>query len=312
MTLGVFDGFLGHIQQVFYALIPLIAVALISHFFLSRMTREEVRRTAVGFIMTLVGLALFLQGVVVGFEPVGKFIGETIGKGNWAWTLIPLGLLFGTIAALAEPSVIVMAHTVDRVSAGSIPPRLFLPATAAAVGVAVAVAMARVLWGIPLLWILIPGYAIAFILSLIGPRRSSESPSMRAGTTGPVTSTFILAISLGAAGVIAGRSPVIESSAWWPLFSCSRSYRSQPSALYSPGGKAGSRWTGKLAVRRRGVTTAGLGRRPPAREEAWGHSTRRGTAARRRREQVSAMMVADPKRLDAVATPTSVVVAGLR
>lgn len=211
MTLGVFDGFLGHIQQVFYALIPLIAVALISHFFLSRMTREEVRRTAVGFIMTLVGLALFLQGVVVGFEPVGKFIGETIGKGNWAWTLIPLGLLFGTIAALAEPSVIVMAHTVDRVSAGSIPPRLFLPATAAAVGVAVAVAMARVLWGIPLLWILIPGYAIAFILSLIAPP-SFIGVAFDAGgvATGPVTSTFILAISLGAAGVIAGRSPVIE------------------------------------------------------------------------------------------------------
>lgn len=209
--MNVFDGFLGQLQQVFLALVPLIGVAAIAHFFLTRLSREEIRRTVVGFAMTLVGLALFLQGVVVGFEPVGKFIGETIGKGEWAWTLIPLGLVLGTIAALAEPSVIVMSHTVDRVSAGSIPPRLFLPATAGAVGIAVALAMARVLWGIPLLWILIPGYTLVFILSRIAPP-SFIGVAFDAGgvATGPVTATFILAISLGAADVIAGRSAVID------------------------------------------------------------------------------------------------------
>ena len=287
MTLGVFDGFLGHIQQVFYALIPLIAVALISHFFLSRMTREEVRRTAVGFIMTLVVLALFLQGVVVGFEPVGKVIGDTIGKGNWAWTLIPLGLLFGTIAALAEPSVIVMAHTVDRVSAGSIPPRLFLPATAAAVGVAVAVAMARVLWGIPLLWILIPGYAIAFILSLIAP--PSFMSRLRAGGLQQAVTSVYSGYFPGRSRCHLGRSPVIEvrQVALVFLFPV---YRSQPSALYSPGRqKAGSRFGGRKAgVRpKRRNRPGGLGRlahRP--KEEALGpgahpsgHRQRGGAAA---------------------------------
>lgn len=209
--MGVFDGFLGQVQQVFFALLPLIGVAIIAHFFFTRLSPEEVRRTVVGFIMTLVGLAFFLQGVIVGFEPVGKFIGETIAKGDWAWTLIPLGLILGTIAAIAEPSVIVMSHTVDRVSAGSIPPRLFLPATAGAVGIAVAVAMARVLWGIPLLWILIPGYAIVFLLSRIAPP-SFIGVAFDAGgvATGPVTATFILAISLGAADVLIGRSPVID------------------------------------------------------------------------------------------------------
>ena len=80
MTLGVFDGFLGHIQQVFYALIPLIAVALISHFFLSRMTREEVRRTAVGFIMTLVGLALFCKASSSASSPSASSLARRSAK----------------------------------------------------------------------------------------------------------------------------------------------------------------------------------------------------------------------------------------
>lgn len=209
--MGIFDGFLGELRQVFLALLPLIVVAVIAHFALVRFSSHERRRMILGFVMTWLGLGLFLQGVIVGFKPVGTFIGETIASGSVPWTLIPLGLVLGTIAALAEPSVLVMSHTVDRVSAGSIPPRIFLPATAIAVGVAIAVAMARALWGIPLLWILIPGYMIAFALTRIAPPAFIGVAFDAGGVaTGPVTATFILAISLGAAAVVPGRSAVID------------------------------------------------------------------------------------------------------
>lgn len=209
--MAIFDGFLDVAKDVLIALAPLIGAAIVSHFTVVRFERDEVRRLVVGTIMTWAGLTLFLQGVFVGFEPVGNHIGKAIASGSFSWTLVPLGLLLGTIAAAAEPSVIVMSHTVDRVSAGSIPRKVFIAATAGAVGIAVALAMGRVVWGIPLLWILIPGYAIVFLLTRYAPPAFTGVAFDAGGVaTGPITSTFILAISLGAAATLPGRSAIIE------------------------------------------------------------------------------------------------------
>lgn len=209
--MGVFDNFLSELRIVLFALMPMVIVGVVTHFTMLHFSRHERRRITIGFIMTWLGLGLFLQGVNVGFMPVGDAIGRTLAGGSITWVLIPLGLVLGTITALAEPSVLVMSATVDRVSAGSIPPRVFLPFIAVAVGIAVALAMARVIWGIPLLWILIPGYLIAFALTRIAPPAFTGIAFDSGGVaTGPVTSTFILAISLGAAATIPGRDPVVD------------------------------------------------------------------------------------------------------
>lgn len=209
--MGIFAGFDSILTEVLLALLPMILVAVVTHFSMLHLSPGERRKITVGFILTFVGLALFLQGVNVGFYPVGRTIGETLASHPSAWLLIPLGLVLGTIVALAEPSVLVMSDTVDRVSSGSIPPKLFLPTVAGAVGLIVALAMAKVLYGIPLLAILIPGYVVAFLLLQKAPPAFTGIAFDGGGVaTGPVTSTFILAISLGAAEVLPGRDVVSD------------------------------------------------------------------------------------------------------
>lgn len=209
--MGLLAGLGSVVAEVTLALLPLVLVAVIANFTFLNLSRRERRKIAVGFVITVAGLALFLHGVNIAFNPVGRVIGHTLAMHRFPWLLIPLGLWLGTITALAEPSVLVMADTVDRVSAGSIPPRLFLAATAGAVGVFVALAMAKVLWGWPLLWILVPGYVLAFILVRLAPPAFTGLAFDGGGVaTGPVTSTFMLAISLGIAEAVPGRDIVSD------------------------------------------------------------------------------------------------------
>lgn len=112
---------------------------------------------------------------------------------------------------MAEPTVHVMIDQVDNVTSGSIPGPVILYCIAIGVAVSVALAMARIIYGIPLAYILIPGYILAFFLM----RYTSEqfiSISFDSGVvaTGPMTVSFIMALAIGVATAIEGRDPVLE------------------------------------------------------------------------------------------------------
>lgn len=75
------------------------------------------------------------------------------------------------------------------------------------VGVAVSVGLAllRVLTGLPIYWIMIPGYAIALILSGFVPKMFVGIAFDSGGVaSGPMTTTFLLPLSLGACEALGG------------------------------------------------------------------------------------------------------------
>ena len=79
--------------------------------------------------------------------------------------------------------------------------------TSLSIGVACAVAlsMVRVLTGINIYWILIPGYGIALVLSRIVPSVFVGIAFDSGGVaSGPMTSTFLLPLSIGACTAIGG------------------------------------------------------------------------------------------------------------
>ena len=76
-----------------------------------------------------------------------------------------------------------------------------------ALGVAasVGIAMIRVLTGISILWFLIPGYALALIISCVVPPIFTSVAFDAGGVaSGPLTATFLLPLAMGACSALGG------------------------------------------------------------------------------------------------------------
>ncbi|MFA9557515.1 DUF1538 domain-containing protein [Evansella sp. AB-rgal1] len=211
MTIHVFKGF-GHvIQEVTFALVPLIIFFLIFQFFFLKLEKQKLINIGKGMVLAFFGLAFFLQGVEVGFFPVGTLIGEKLGTISYRWILIPIGFVFGFVATFAEPAVRILNHEVEKVSGGYISQKIMLYTLSIGVAFSIAISMVRILVGIPLWYFIIPGYSIALLMMFFSSRRFTAIAFDSGGVaTGPMTVTFILAIAVGVASVIEGRDPLLD------------------------------------------------------------------------------------------------------
>ena len=197
--------------EVLRAIAPLTVLLVFSLVVLLDTTREQILRFVVGLLFVMVGLTLFLQGVYTGLMPVGERIGIVLSNLSYSWILIPLGFVLGFVVIMAEPAVRVLNYEVEKGVGGYITQNTMLITLCIGVGVSVALAMARVLYGIPLLYLLVPGYIIAFILTKFCSSTFVAIAFDSGGAaTGPMTVTFILTIALGVTSNIEGRDPLLD------------------------------------------------------------------------------------------------------
>ena len=159
----------------------------------------------VGVIYTYIGLVIFLPGVNVGFMPLGNYLGEAIADTDFKWIIIPLGMLIGYFIVAAEPAVHVLTKQVENETAGAIPGKMLSLALSLGVALSVGIAMLRVLLQIPILYILIPGYAIALVLTFFVPDIFTSIAFDSGGVaSGPMTATFLLPFAVGACTAVGG------------------------------------------------------------------------------------------------------------
>ena len=211
MDIKVFYGFGDVLLEVAMALVPLMLFFISFQIFKLKLPLDKVKDIFIGIILTFLGLALFLQGVHVGFLPVGREIGDVVGDWNHQWLLIPVGFLLGFVATFAEPAVRILNAEVDKVSGGYIPERLMLYTLSIGVAISIALAMTRILYGIPLWYFIAPGYFIALSMAVFSTETFTSIAFDAGGVaTGPMTVTFILAIALGFSETLEGRNPLID------------------------------------------------------------------------------------------------------
>lgn len=206
-----FHGFGKMMIEVAVALTPLLIIFIVFQLLQLKLPWKRVWNIIKGFILTYLGLVFFLQGVHIGFLPIGEQMGTVLGDLSYNWILIPIGLVLGFVAAFAEPAVRILNQQVDKVSSGSIPEKVMLYTVSIGVAISVALSMLRVVLGIPLWYFIIPGYLLAFILTRFTKDRFTAIAFDSGGVaTGPMTVTFILAMVVGVATVIDGRDPLLE------------------------------------------------------------------------------------------------------
>ena len=111
------------------------------------------------------------------------------------------GLFLGMLTVIAEPAVLVLTESIEKVTDGIIPRKVVLTFLAVGVGVSVALAVVRIYVEHLLLWhILLPGYILIMIMSFFTPELYLGIAFDAGGVaSGPMTATFVLAFTQGAA-----------------------------------------------------------------------------------------------------------------
>lgn len=199
------QGIPTYAKEVFVSLLPIVAVFVLFQILTRRYQRRQIKRISIGLIYTYIGLVLFLCGVNVGFAPVGSFLGEEMASLSYKWILVPIGMIIGYYIVKAEPAIQVLNHQVENVTDGAISVKTMNRCMSIGVAISVGLAMFRVLAGISIQWIIIPGYIIALVLSRFVPKIFVGIAFDSGGVaSGPMTSTFLLPISIGVCKALGG------------------------------------------------------------------------------------------------------------
>lgn len=191
--------------EVLVAFLPIVAVYFTFQVATKRFQKRQNIRIIIGFAYTYVGLVLFLCGVGIGFAPVGSLLGAEIARSEWKWILIPIGMLIGYFIVKAEPAIQILNKQVADVTDDAISEKAMNRCLQIGVAISVGLAMMRVITGIPLHWIIIPGYIIALVLSRLVPKMFVGIAFDAGGVaSGPMTTTFLLPLCIGTCEALGG------------------------------------------------------------------------------------------------------------
>lgn len=194
-----------YLKDVAMAILPIIAFFLIFNAVSLRLDKKTLIKIFVGLGFTYVGLVLFLTGANVGFMPIGQYLGDSLGGSRYSWLLVPIGVIIGYFVVSAEPAVHVLKQQVETITEGRISAKALGMSLALGVGASVGIGMLRALTGISILWFIIPGYALALIVSCIVPPIFTSVAFDAGGVaSGPLTATFLLPLSMGACQAVGG------------------------------------------------------------------------------------------------------------
>lgn len=194
-----------YFEEVALALFPIAAFFLIFQIVKLRLKKVQLIRISVGMLYTYLGLVLFLTGVNVGFMPVGNYIGQLIGSLEYNWIIVPIGMVIGYFIVAAEPAVHVLNKQVFEMTSGAIPKKAMSISLSIGVSVSVGLAMLRILTKMPIMYLLLPGYLFAGILTFFVPPIFTAIAFDSGGVaSGPMTATFLLPLAMGVCNASGG------------------------------------------------------------------------------------------------------------
>ncbi len=194
-----------YMKEIAISLLPIIVFFLLFQLVSRDIQKKLLIKILVGLVYTYVGLVLFLTGVNVGFMPAGNYLGQTIAALPYRYIIIPIGMIIGYFIVKAEPAVFVLTKQVEEITSGAISSKAMGTSLSIGVSLSIGIAMLRVLTGISIMWFIIPGYAIALILTFFVPKIFTAIAFDSGGVaSGPMTATFLLPFAMGACEVTGG------------------------------------------------------------------------------------------------------------
>ncbi len=206
------------------SIVPLVLFLGIVLLVLLREKLPDAKVVILGLFFAVIGMIIFNIGLTYGLSELGGQTGaklpgafmsiDGMNSSPLYWFALGLGIVLvfsfalGFGATLAEPALNILGATVERLTNGAFKKQMLMAAVAIGVGLGIAVGVIKIIFDLPLAWILIPAYLVALALTIFATEEFVNVAWDSAGvTTGPVTVPLVLAMGLGlgeAVGVVEG------------------------------------------------------------------------------------------------------------
>ncbi|MCH5148935.1 MAG: DUF1538 domain-containing protein [Clostridiales bacterium] len=188
-----------------------VAFFFILQFIALKLPKRKIIQIIIGIAYTFFGLVIFLVAVKIGFVPIGFKIGQQMGENKVVLTIF--AFILGMVVVLAEPAVHVLNKQVEEVTGGGVKKIEMLVALSLAVGVSIGLSVIRMIFGFSILYYLIPGYLISLGLAFFVPKIYTAIAFDSGGVaSGPLTSSFILPLVIGACITISGVDSILTDA----------------------------------------------------------------------------------------------------
>lgn len=199
-------------------LMPIVGIVVLFQFAVIGQPMPDIGAKLAGLAAIALGLALLLRGIGLVLLPLGEKMAFSLAaRGNLALLLIfAFALGFGSTAA--EPALFAIAAQAAQVAGaeGLIADEAVFAATlrylvAGGVGAGIALGALRIAMGWPAMPFILGGYGLAAVLALLADTPLSAL-AFDAGTaaTSVLNIPLILALGIGLAAAIRGRSPLAD------------------------------------------------------------------------------------------------------
>ncbi|MGB5434365.1 MAG: DUF1538 domain-containing protein [Maribacter sp.] len=203
-------------------LIPIIVVVVFFQTIVIQQPFPEVGEVITGILLVIFGLMLFIEGLEIGLFPIGEAMAYALARKASLFWLMLFSFTLGFSTTIAEPALIAVAKEASIISsdAGLIENNqktmkmyaFGLRLTVAfSVGLAIVIGVLRILKGWPLYYLIIGGYVLVMLMTIVAPEEIIGLAYDAGGvTTSTITVPLVTALGVGLATVIKGRSPLLD------------------------------------------------------------------------------------------------------
>jgi len=225
--MGVIADLLATLLETLRDVLPIAIILFGFQLVILRKRIANLSQILVGFLLVLLGLAFFLEGLERALFPLGKlmakqltapeFLGITenaaVVGDNWQqylWVYL-FAFAIGFSTTIAEPSLIAVAIKANQVSGGAVGTWGLRISVALGVAIGISLGAYRIITGTPLHYYIIVGYVLVIIQTIYCPKSIIALAYDSGGvTTSTVTVPLVAALGLGLSSNIPGRNPLLD------------------------------------------------------------------------------------------------------
>lgn len=187
-------------KEVLASLLPIMGLVFVINMTLVPVDLDLVGRFILGGIFLFVGLSVFLIGVEVSMEKIGKYMAEEIVTSKSIVKAIGLTFVLGFLITVAEPDLLILGKQIEDASGGELGSSLIVYVVSFGVGLMISLGIVRTFKGLAFNKFMAIIYGLIFVLAiLVAEEFLAISFDASGATTGALTTPFVLALGNGIA-----------------------------------------------------------------------------------------------------------------
>ena len=203
-------------------LTPIIVVISVFQLFVIRQPVDGLLSLISGGLLVVAGLTFFIFGLRLALFPVGEGLAHALARKGSVFWLISFSFVLGFGTTVAEPALLAVAAEAAAVAADAeviarTPEAMddyafgLRMTVACAVGFALVLGVFRIITNFSLPILIISGYVLVVLLTMIAPPEIIGIASDSGGvTTSTVTVPLVTALGVGLASSLKGRNPMLD------------------------------------------------------------------------------------------------------